>query len=129
MIVNIATIKRALEQAWCKETSFLPDDWSSDNPARGQCVVTALIVQDYLGGDIIRYEVIGAGIQEKDYANVLSDGNVIELTESQYPKDITKILAPVNLKGFPSIREKRLAEANTRKRYELLLDRVKSYLE
>ena len=39
-----------IQASWCKETCY-PDDreeWSIQNPALGQCVVTALLVQELL---------------------------------------------------------------------------------
>ena len=43
-----------LREAWCKETahSSYQKDWSKDNPSYGQCVVTALVMQEIIGGDI-----------------------------------------------------------------------------
>ncbi|HEV7975357.1 YunG family protein [Amycolatopsis sp.] len=32
-------------------------DWRADNPARGQCGVTALVLHDLLGGDLLLGEV------------------------------------------------------------------------
>jgi hypothetical protein len=38
----------ALHQAWSPASSR---HWRPDNPALGQCDVTALVVQDWLGGE------------------------------------------------------------------------------
>ncbi|HLC97486.1 MAG TPA: hypothetical protein VJC21_01765 [Candidatus Nanoarchaeia archaeon] len=51
--MNLETITAALQKAWCSETSSDPDHWHPENPAWGQCAVTALMVNDYLGGKII----------------------------------------------------------------------------
>lgn len=53
----IANLQEALEAAWSIETSAT---WRSDNPALGQCSVTALVVQDILGGDLAKTEIGGA---------------------------------------------------------------------
>ena len=45
-----------LKAAWSAETA---SGWTPENPARGQCSVTALVVQDILGGDILRTRTSG----------------------------------------------------------------------
>lgn len=70
----------ALRRAWCKDTSSVPDEWSPANPARGQCAVTALVVQDLLGGTLLRITVSG----ESHYFNQLPDGELLDLTLSQF---------------------------------------------
>ena len=44
-------LRARLERAWSAETSTL---WTPDNPARGQCSVTALAVQKLCGGEILK---------------------------------------------------------------------------
>lgn len=97
---NIKQITAALQKSWSADTSVWGDELPADNPARGQCVVSSLVVQDYLGGDLYRVQAMGDGINEKHYYNVLDDGTVIDTTRSQY-KDLVVSLtpAPVDLKG------------------------------
>ncbi|HEV2899718.1 MAG TPA: hypothetical protein VGX71_18140 [Pseudaminobacter sp.] len=40
-----------LKTAWSKESS---GSWSAENPAKGQCSVTSLVVQDLFGGSILK---------------------------------------------------------------------------
>jgi N-acetylglutamate synthase-like GNAT family acetyltransferase len=58
-------IELAIRESWSSETSDDPDEWSADNPARGQCGVTALLVRELLGGEIL-------------VANVVRDGERLE---------------------------------------------------
>lgn len=117
----------ALRQSWQPDTAFDVSDWSKENPARGQCVVSALVVQDYLGGDLQRYEVSGA-YDETHYVNKIN-GVIIDTTASQYDGLwVTLEPAEANLKGFSSLREKRLADKSTRARYERLKCRVQAIL-
>ena len=37
---------------WSADTSYSPDLWSDSNPSLGQCVPTALLIHDLLGGEI-----------------------------------------------------------------------------
>lgn len=42
-------IMEVLIKSWSLESS---SKWSEDNPAKGQCGVTALVINDLLGGEI-----------------------------------------------------------------------------
>ena len=48
-------IKDTLFHLWSKETCYPPQskNWGKDRPYYGQCAVTSLIIQDYLGGDLL----------------------------------------------------------------------------
>lgn len=47
--IKVKIIYEALIKSWSIETS---SKWTSENPAKGQCGVTALVVQDIYGGKI-----------------------------------------------------------------------------
>lgn len=101
-----------LEGAWCAATSANPLNWTEDNPALGQCAVTALIVQDYFGGILVRAENEGVS----HYWNRIG-GVEIDLTRSQFiewtPGDEAE-----------RDREYVLSFPETKRRYELLLARL-----
>jgi hypothetical protein len=126
--MTIEQIEIALKKSWTRETSFCPDEWSEENPARGQCMVSALVIQDLLSGDLKRYRALLAGLEEKHYVNVLIDGQVVDVTREQYPASIEFEESEPSLHGFMSIREKLLADAGTKRRYELLQLRVMALL-
>ena len=75
--------------SWAADTCS-PDDleragWSAENPAWGQCDVTALIVNDLFGGDLMLGEVHCAGEQHGyHWWNRLGDGSEIDLTREQF---------------------------------------------
>ena len=50
--MDVADLQKLLQKAWSKETSFEPDNWTPENPAWGQYAVTALVVQDFFGGEL-----------------------------------------------------------------------------
>lgn len=114
----------ALRQSWSNETTFCHSEWSRQNPARGQCVVSCLVLQDYFGGELRRYQVIGDGIEERHYRNELEGGVLIDTTASQYDTSVQMTDLPILLGKFASIREKRLSDDDTRERYELLARKV-----
>lgn len=102
----------ALRLAWCAETSSDPT-WSAKNPALGQCAVTALVVQDRLGGDLLRTTVDGVS----HYFNRLPDGTELDLTRDQFPE-----WAPTEVE--PRSREYVLSFPATAARYDLLRERL-----
>lgn len=104
-----------IRRAWCRETSSCPDEWSRENPARGQCAVTALILQDLTGGgQLLRAEVNG----ESHYWLLTEDGVELDMTLCQFGDDpeIGKIemRARAYVLSFP----------DTVRRYNLLKQRI-----
>lgn len=125
---TLQEISKALQASWGADTAYSPEDWSNDNKARGQCVISSLVVQDYLGGDLIRYEISQDQLHETHYMNQLSDGTVIDTTASQYTSAVSMKRKPIDSGEFVSIRDKRLADKSTATRYEILKRRVEHYL-
>lgn len=78
-----AALRFLLADGWTAETSSA-ENWTSERPETGQCAVTALVVQDVLGGELHRALVNG----ESHYWNVLEDGTVIDLTRSQFDEPL-----------------------------------------
>ena len=129
--VDIQSLTRAVQASWNAETHYVAITFSAENPSRGQCVISSLVVQDYLGGELVRVAAKGVGIDEKHYYNMLDDGTTIDTTRQQYNgMNVALTLAPVDLKGkYASTREKLLNDDDTRQRYDILSKRVKEYLE
>jgi hypothetical protein len=57
MVLPPDAFGRLIELCWSADTA---STFSPLNPARGQCSVTALVAQDYLGGEILKTDVSGA---------------------------------------------------------------------
>ncbi|GAB2589276.1 hypothetical protein GCM10027168_22720 [Streptomyces capparidis] len=82
-------MEEALRSSWAEDTCA-PDDrartgWSEDNPALGHCDVTALVVHDLLGGDLLVAEVHLGGEQHGyHWWNRLPGGVEIDLTRDQF---------------------------------------------
>lgn len=126
---SLEELLTALWSSWGADTAYDASDWSEENPARGQCVVSALVVQDYLGGDFARYEIDEGDLHETHYVNKFANGVVLDTTASQYTHPVNMRMKPVDLKGYATIRDKRLADTSTRTRYELLKSRVAQTLQ
>lgn len=127
-LYTIHQIIEALEKSWSPESRYQEIAWDSGNPARGQCAVSSLVVQDYLGGDLKRFSVIVEGKEEKHFVNLLPNGEIIDATRSQYAEDISMVDSLPNLEGFKSIREKLMSDEDTHKRYKILGARVAKQL-
>ena len=129
---NILELARALQASWPVDAkNDIWQGWTPDNPSRGQCVPSSLVVQDYFGGDIVRYRMTADGINETHYFNVLQDGTVIDTTASQYKFSVIMKPDPVDLakNNYESMRERCLADDETRERYEILKSRVAKILD
>lgn len=104
-------LRTYLQKAWNEKTSV--GGYSQDAVSTGQCAPTAMVVQDYFGGELLR--VINQGVSH--YFNLLPDGTELDLTRDQFP-----IWAPE-----PAIvRERSYLEesADTVARYRLLRQRL-----
>ncbi|TQS45907.1 YunG family protein [Cryptosporangium phraense] len=86
---DLLTLDAALRSSWAADTCS-PDDlerepWRPDNPAWGHCDITALIVNDIFGGDLVLGEVHLRGEQHGfHYWNRLPSGVDIDLTREQF---------------------------------------------
>ncbi len=123
MEVSLSQLEVALQKSWCDETRS-PMVSNSANPARGQCVPTALVVQDLLGGDLDKLETIFDGRRETHYRNLLLDKRVIDFTRSQYPPEQVLAVSNPKLGGYHSLRDKLIADNETKRRFLLLKELV-----
>ena len=88
-------------------------NWTPENPTYGMCGITALVVNDYYGGEIDKVQV-EAGWH---YFNVI-DGEVVDFTSAQFGREI-------DYAGrVPVSREEVLSDGDKRPRYEALKARV-----
>jgi hypothetical protein len=87
---SLAGIEALIRTSWSEKTCDPVDlpDWSTDNPARGQCGVTALVLQDLLGGELLAAEVHNAdgSRQGVHYWNRFADGVEVDLTREQFTR-------------------------------------------
>lgn len=126
--VSLEELTTAVSNSWSAETSASPNKWSNDNPALGQCAVTACVVQDYLGGDILNSVVtLPDGNTDSHYYNVI-DGEDLDLTKQQFPAGSSFTDGQPKTKGLASTRDYCLSYDATRERYETLRNNVKQAL-
>jgi hypothetical protein len=115
---KIRQLKYLMKAAWCRDTAS-PDSlstWEAHHSVKGQCAVTALVVQDEMGGEILRTVVEGYG---SHYYNRLPDGTILDLTKEQFPAGI--VIPPGTLiERDAMLFSERAKEARTLDRYHRL---------
>ena len=118
LAATLSSLKSAIDLSWSAKTSSDSANWSESNRAYGQCAVTALVIQDFFGGKLLRVEASGPQGKVSHYYNQLRDGNIIDLTRKQFPKG-TEFSAPEYRE-----REYVLSYPETASRYEILKNNV-----
>ncbi|MFF3614891.1 hypothetical protein [Streptomyces sp. NPDC002580] len=122
----LSDIERAVRSSWSAETCTpeFRSRWSPDNPARDQCGVTAMVLNDLLGGELIRGEVHVDGERvDHHWWNRLGTDIEIDLTREQFGPEET-VTGGVIVARPPVTEWRRLREE-----YELLRDRVMKKLD
>ena len=120
LLFDETRVRTALARSWSLETAV---QWTSGNPAAGQCNVTAAVVHDVYGGDILRTKLPGVW----HYYNRLG-GERMDLTDSQFFVAVPTFSLPdpyqdelttqaVAMQGIPQ------------REYETLRDRLLAHLE
>lgn len=124
----ILKLRDDLKKAWSRETSSDPDSWTPENPAWGQCAVTACAVQDKLGGNIIwAMARLPDGRELSHYFNDIG-GHELDMTREQFP---AKTYIPPGMskkKEFKTTRDYILSFPQTAARYEKLKSNMKASL-
>jgi hypothetical protein len=110
--LTFADLYARLRQSWSVETGR---HWKTDNPAAGQCGVTALVVNDEFGGSILKTDVNGAW----HFYNMI-DGKRLDFTVSQFT-------SPILYEDVPSDRAEALLDCS-QEQYDLLRSRVEPAL-
>jgi hypothetical protein len=114
-------LRDLIRSSWSAETAM--GEWSPVNPSLNQCAVTALVVQDLLGGKLLRCQVTDGG---SHYWNKLPDGTELDLCADQFrqlssrpKKETTEERSRQTVLSFPS----------TMRRYGKLLQSVAAGLQ
>lgn len=75
-----------LRKSWSPLTS---GGWNRENPARGQCNVTALLMHELFGGEILKIP-----LPEGDHFYNRINGQRVDLTASQFDSPVTYLDLP-----------------------------------
>lgn len=123
---------KVLYKSWDAETSADGEHWSPECPPWGQCAVTALVVQDYMGGDFLRASLEKmpdpkVAAMRSHYWNRLPSGREVDLAERQFPPALKAQIPEgksLTGKGEPLTRESLLENVSTARRYARLKAKV-----
>jgi hypothetical protein len=113
----------ALEHSWEADTcaEWEREKWSSCLPAFGQCAVTALVVQDFIGGKLVKDP------DNDHYWNILEDGTEVDLTREQFAEGIILQAKEDRTREY-MLTSERSINAKTLDRYNILRERVRKLL-
>lgn len=82
---TLRQLEDAVRGAWSLDTADEDDGWTPENPSRGQCDITTLVVHDLLGGELLAADVFLDGERiEAHMWNRLPSGLEIDLTRDQF---------------------------------------------
>jgi len=122
--LTLADLEAAISASWSIQTCDPTDVpvWTADEPSRGQCAVTALVVHDLLGGQLLEAEVHHAdgSPQGFHYWNRLA-GVDVDLTRRQFSGGEV-VQAPHLIDRLPS------APWKAQDQYVIFRDRVRAAL-
>jgi hypothetical protein len=118
--MTIEQLNNAIRQSWAADTSDDSTTWSPENPGRGQCVVTSMVVRDYFGGTLLIAPVLRDGEPVEMHCwNVLPGGAHLDLTADQFEYDYDL--------GVPVDQQPVVNDTDVG-RYEILATRVRQAL-
>lgn len=122
--MDLVGFEKILQKSWTQDTSYYPNEWDSTNPSFGQCAVSALVVNDYFGGEIIWTEaLLPDGQKISHYFNFIH-GKEVDFTRNQFPECTIIPKGIKKNKTFQTTREFILSDADTNSRYQLLKKKV-----
>ena len=119
--MGLDKLEKLLNCSWNKETCSpgLRDKWDETNPSLGQCAITALVVNDYFGGKIMRCMTSSGS----HYYNLIDD-KIVDLTKGQFLGEI-----PLYEEGKERTREYLLGNEDTKSRYVMLCNALNVLIE
>lgn len=83
------TVEAAIRASWSLDTCDPTDaaQWTPANPSRGQCAVTALVLHDLFGGELLEAEVhFRDGSRQGFHYWNRFDGVEVDLTREQFSR-------------------------------------------
>ncbi len=102
--MNFNLIENMLLKCWSIKTS---SKWTSENPYKGQCGVTAMVIQELIGGEILKTKAEG----QWHFYNKINEER-IDFTRKQFDFE-------VNYQDIPSSRDEAFADTNKAQYMEL----------
>lgn len=109
-----------IRKSWSKDSSLTPKFWDINHPEVGQDLITALVIQDFLGGDILGIKTISSTI----YINYIGNLAIVGLDSAHTFQDRYGILP-----SFHIYRDQMLKNSTIMIRFKRLLTEVLTRLQ
>ena len=119
LVYDEVMIRDALRSAWSLETAV---QWTPENPASGQCNVTAAVIYDLFGGEILRTRLPDVW----HYYNRI-DGQRVDFTDSQFTDPGALFSTPEHYDDASTTREATLAGIPEREYVKLKRDLLAAF--
>lgn len=120
--MKLENLEKAIRESWDASTGYSIELFNSEKPSAEQCRTTSLIVQDYLGGDILLASYQDAKNEGTYYWNILENGQTIDLTFGQF-------YLPVNFSNVRIVTREETLDDRMKETYPILKQRVETLLE
>ena len=129
--MTIQELEKIIRKSWSKRIDNGPSELLKDGDiSAGQCAVTALVVQDYLGGEILNTIATDSqypDVSSSHYFNIINN-EVVDLTKRQFKDTVQFSESSPKTKGFDSTRDYMLSFPSTVVRYQTLKSNVEKLL-
>ncbi len=114
----------ALSEIWCADTCAprMRSEWTKDNKTKGQCSITAFLVQDIFGGTVYGIPLGDGSVHCYNDVN----GHIFDLTSEQFKENAKNLVYENNPEQK---RETHFAKEEKRLRYEYLKKALKALCE
>jgi hypothetical protein len=120
---KLLRLQDALRVSWSADTcaEWERDKWTPCLPSFGQCTVTAILIQEFFGGKMVKDP------DNDHYWNIFDDGQECDMTRSQFPVGL-EVYAKLERTREYMLESERAFAARTPERYKTLLTKVQKYM-
>ncbi len=127
MTFTLAQLEEAIRGAWSEDTADEDDGWTPENPSRGQCDITTLVVHDLLGGEVLAADVFLDGVRvEAHMWNRLPSGLEVDLTREQFR--LGQVVGEPSVRNRPATFDPAHPRYHRYEKYLVLSQRVRATL-
>ena len=127
-VCTLSELEQAIRASWSLDTADPENDWTPGNPSCGQCDITALVVHDLLGGELLGSDVYLDGERVEGHMwNRLPSGVEVDVTREQFKRGEV-IGEPVARPRTAAIADPTHPRYHRYEKYLVLSDRVRTRL-